>query len=137
MTHVSRKKLDKNSEELFVDALFNVLAKADKKQVKEILSILVSSTELTMLYKRLIIILLLNQGYAIDEITNATNTTRQTVSRINLLLKVSSKEAKDTLLKRLSLWHKRNLVKDVLKSLLEIPSPTKSIRDSARRATGI
>lgn len=137
MTHVSRKKLDKNSEELFIDALFNVLAKADKKQVKEILSILVSSTELTMLYKRLIIILLLNQGYAIDEITNATNTTRQTVSRINLLLKVSSKEAKDTLLKRLSLWHKRNLVKDVLKSLLEIPSPTKSIRDSARRATGI
>jgi len=137
MTPVSKKKLSKETEKALLDALFSSLQNLNKKSISKSLLTLLTETEIKMLIKRVAIIMLLEQNVGIDAIAKTTNTTRQTVSRISLQLQLIPREAKDTLSKRLSRWYKFNIAKDLLKQLSKIESPSKSIRNDARKITGL
>ncbi|MBI2420796.1 MAG: hypothetical protein HYV38_01800 [Candidatus Levybacteria bacterium] len=84
MPHVSRRKLDKNSEVKLLEALESVLGRLSKIESREFLFSLLSPTERLMLAKRLGIIVLLSEKVPHSSIASALNVTRETVSRVKL-----------------------------------------------------
>jgi hypothetical protein len=80
-----------------------------------------------MLYKRLIIILLLNEGLEIDNVAKITKTTRQTVTRIKLQCHEVNSNDLSFLFKRLESWQSKTIIKDLIKTLLNTPLPTKKV----------
>lgn len=84
MPHVSRRKLDKNSEVKLLEALESVLGRLSKIESREFLFSLLSPTERLMLAKRLGIIVLLSEKVPHSSIASALNVTRETVSRVEL-----------------------------------------------------
>ena len=127
MTHVSRNKLSPDKESLFLDAFHSILADSNKKQIQKILAIISSKTEQTMLYKRLVIIMFLNKGLEIDQIAKITKTTRQTVARIRLQIHEVNSTDLSFLSKRLKSWQSKTTIKEVVKTLLDTPLPTKKV----------
>ncbi|OGM10989.1 hypothetical protein A2Z22_03935 [Candidatus Woesebacteria bacterium RBG_16_34_12] len=137
MTPVSKRKLNEETEKLLKDLLLSSLKDLNKNELKGVLESLLTETELKMLIKRAGIIMLLNNDITLDQITKATKTTPQTVIRIKLLLQTKPDKDKKVLLKRLDNCYKLEKVKEILQALYEIESPSKSIRNAARKITGI
>ena len=137
MTPVSKRKLNEETEKLLKDLLLSSLKDLNKNELKGVLESLLTETELKMLIKRAGIIMLLNNDITLDQITKATKTTPQTVIRIKLLLQTKPDKDKKVLLKRLDNCYKLERVKEILQALYEIESPSKSIRNAARKITGI
>lgn len=136
MTHVSKKKLPKDVSRLFKEALLEVFKSNTKDDINSILSSLMTKTELVMLYKRLMTILLLSEGLSSDDIAKSTKTTRQTVLRVNDQMKLMNDSDKKLLLHKLANWKRKNLLKSAINNLLEAESPSKIIRNKTRKATG-
>lgn len=121
MTPVSRKRLEKQIEKM----LDNLLTKAFAKQVSpsdslKFINIILTPTEVSMIKKRIGIILLLNEGLDFISISKITKTTRQTVARIRLQLAVADPKDKkyvSEILRGIKLYQD---IKNVLNALMNI-----------------
>lgn len=137
MTPVSRKKLDKQTSDELNSALLSSLENLNKKDLNKALTTLLTKTEVTMLNKRAGIIAMLDNNNSYDEIAELTNTTKQTIARIKLQLQVLPEETKDIVIKKLKKWYKISVFKDILKQLSEVNSPSRAIRNKARKVAGL
>jgi len=114
MTHVSRKRLDQSSDQLLNKLSTSLFSKLSASEVQQVFGAIISDTELTMIKKRVGIILFLELGLSIDEICNITKTTRQTVTRIQLLWKMADDKNKKLILKRIKRVFTAEMIKDFL-----------------------
>lgn len=117
MTHVSRKKLSFHTEKVLQEFAKSAFSKLNNQEVFPILNTLLSKTEIAMLKKRAGIVLLLESGYSLKEISEVTKTTRQTVDRFRLQLTLIPQKDKGLLIRKLKTTYAKELVKDFLKNL--------------------
>lgn len=120
MTHVSRKKVN-----LSTNKFLHKLAEASFSNLKgpELLGVLdtiLSETELTMIKKRLGIILFLRKNVPTEIIEDTFKITRQTVSRMSLLLKTLPQDNLKILDKRLG----KVFMMEEIKGLLDSVNPS-------------
>jgi len=128
MTHVSRKNLKSNEEKIYKEALITLLSNTSAKQLEQVLPILATKTEITMLYKRLAIIYLLSQNYSIEEISTLAKTTNQTIIRIKYQLKDTPKEDIQIIYKKINSWKNITQLKMLVKSTLNTRLPSKLVK---------
>ena len=131
MTHVSRKRLEKETEEVLYKALTAIFSNLSFQEVRYLTTTLLTKTEKLMLMKRLGILYLLQEGKSQEEIAKALKTTRQTVARIQLQLLTIPEEDKKFVLDKLSSWKNFTLFKNVL-----IKTATWSIKKVLRASVG-
>jgi len=91
MPHVSKIEIDPKTRKEIQQTFETVLAKLNKKEVHEFLFSILSTTERTMLAKRLAIITLLQEGVDDSDISKALGVTRVTVERMKLFLNLHPK----------------------------------------------
>lgn len=114
MTHVSRKKLDRSSNQLLNKLSTSLFSKLSANEVQQVFGSVISDTEAVMIKKRVGIILFLETGLSIDEICYITKTTRQTVSRIKLTWKTVDDKSKKLILRRIKRVFTVEVIKDFL-----------------------
>lgn len=130
MTHVSRKKLSRETETILSDILRHVLTGCSPSKLDKIMGILITETETKMLLKRIGIIYLLSKNYSIDEIAQATSVTHQTVARIQLEL--GSKPAEDVkyITRKINTYRNIKNLTSILEDLIEsLPYPSKIYKE--------
>lgn len=91
MPHVSKRRLDKKTEDKLLDSLQTVLGNLSKEDGKEFMFSLLSETERLMLAKRLGIIVLLKEKVPESQIAIALHVTRETVARMHNYLALKEK----------------------------------------------
>lgn len=114
MTHVSRKRLEEDTQDILYKALVAVTSNLSFKEVQHLFSTLLTKTEKIMVMKRLGILYLLQETRTQEEIAKVLKTTRQTVARIQLQLLTIPEEDKKIVLEKLSSWKNFTLLKDTL-----------------------
>lgn len=89
MPHVSKNQLNKKVEKELLELLEIVLTKTgNREKMNNFLLSLLSRTERLMLAKRLGTVLMLRSGASETEIAGTLHITRETVSRLSLLLQL-------------------------------------------------
>src|SRR3990172_8201778 len=83
MTHVSHKKLSKQTEAEIISALKSALTNLKPNDVNKVFSALLTKTEQIMLAKRLTAAYLLLEGASYDQISKSLNLTEQTISKVH------------------------------------------------------
>lgn len=127
MTHVSRYRLSRRTEEKLLKTLHTVLAKISKQEEMEVfLGSFFSETERLMLAKRLGIVTLLDEGLPDSQIAETLHVTRITVAKMRYFLEARGQGYKVALMK---IAREKDL--QLLKQLL-----LKLARYSARAAGG-
>lgn len=127
MTHVSRHKLSKQTEQKLLKTLYIVLAKISKlEEMETFLGAFFSETERLMFAKRLGVVTLLNEGLPDSQIAEALHVTRITVAKMRYFLEARGQGYKIALMK---IAREKNL--QLLKQLL-----LKLARYSIRAAGG-
>jgi len=86
MPHLSQKELDPKTKKEIIQTFEMVLGKLNKSEAKEFLFSILSSTERTMLAKRLGVVTLLQEGVEDVDISEALGVTRTTINRMQLFL---------------------------------------------------
>ena len=117
MTHVSRKKLDEQTEGLLDDSLGNILSNLSSKEVHQILPSLLSKTEVSMLKKRLLAYILLREDVTQDQVSENLKITRQTVARFKYQMMDISPKSKKALFKKAKKWTLQNKFRSFMKKL--------------------
>jgi len=93
MPHVSRKKLDKKTQDKILKIFQLILAKLKKdKEVNDFVFLLLTPTERVMLAKRLATIILINEGLSDYQISKMLNISNTTVNKFRLLLETKKAE---------------------------------------------
>lgn len=88
MAHVSTKKLKPEVEKVLDDQLVAFLAASrTKAETRTMLEELFTSTERSMLGKRLATAALLADGYSFSQISESVGVTAQTINRVRKMLK--------------------------------------------------
>lgn len=126
MAHISQKKLDNKTKGILIKIIEETFSKNSPTQTRKVLSIL-SSTEKTMIAKRLLIFHLLKKGHTPTEVSEIAKTTLQTVFRYRDKLNLLEAEEKEFLTKRLNAITTRLGFKEVVKSILDTRLPAKQI----------
>lgn len=116
MTHVSRKKLERNKEKELISALKEVFTGLKKYEVDKIFSDLITETEEVMLAKRLAVVVMLSENAPYEDISASLNLTNQTISRIHAEVNYR-KDVYQFLIRRLAPWKRKELLKAILKDL--------------------
>jgi Trp operon repressor len=119
MTHVSRKRLDTKTKRYFYNLLVQSLTDLNSTDINKVLSILLTNTEKVMLYKRLLIIYLLNKNYSLTQIKNITKTTIQTVERIRFQMNTYDFDDINLLLGKLDQKEEKIKLKDIIMAILD------------------
>lgn len=122
MTHVSRRKLQISTDKFLLDLVKVSFSNLKDSEVFGVLGATLSETELTMLKKRLGIILFLRKKLPVETVTDVFKVTRQTVLRISLFLKTLSPDNLKILDERLS----KVFLKEEIKSFLNSINPSKA-----------
>jgi Trp operon repressor len=117
MTHVSRKKLDKSVDNFLDKLIVSTFSNLSSYDSERFLKTIISQTEREMIRKRLGILLLLELGTSVDEITKMLKVTRQTVSRMSLLWKTVPGETKKSLRRKLKTSFHKESLKGIFKNL--------------------
>jgi len=91
MTHLSKRRLDKETYTQVLDSLDIVLGKLKKDEVRAFLFSLMSGTERLMVAKRFAAIALIDQGVSTSTISDRLNMTRATVSKLAMIMKIKDK----------------------------------------------
>lgn len=100
MPHLSKYKLSKKAEEELIKNLELALAKLTKEEeMKGFLLSFLTQTERLMLAKRLAIAVLLKENLPVSHIATTLHVTRETVSRIQLILEARGEGYESALLK--------------------------------------
>lgn len=120
MPHISRKRIPSETHKILDKLLTDVFAAIPKDKINHVFNSLLSKTEKIMLAKRLAIILLLNENCTQEQIAQITKTTRETVSRIRLQLLDLNTEDLDYLNTKLNEWNKKNNIRLLIKSTVNI-----------------
>ena len=121
MTPVSRKKLPKTTELLLNDALVDTFSNLNKNEVIQVISTLLTDTEVEMLRKRVGMLFLLNENLVDKHIARILATTRQTVVRIKLQLLNISDEDKNFVINKLNKWKRVKQLKNLAKDIGTLP----------------
>lgn len=114
--HVSRKILDPNVSKLLNSLLSHAFKDLKKKDVDNVLNILISETERTMIYKRLGIFLLLELGYPVEYISDTIKVTPQTIIRVKMMTNMIPENNKRLLKRRLKAAFTKELISDFVKN---------------------
>lgn len=86
MTQVSRFKMDKEVADTVAQVFLETMVKIkDKKVARDVLSELLSKTEIIMLSKRLAIVYLLEKNYSQREISRVLKVSLATVAKMNAI----------------------------------------------------
>ena len=115
MPHVSRRILDKRTQELIEDALASLLANLSSSEVKKVFSVLLTDTERLMIAKRVAAAFFIRENVPESKIAEILKLTRLTVSRFMLLIKVGSQETWEFIFKKLERWDRFSTLKQILK----------------------
>lgn len=84
MTKISRRILEKNTDEYLREQLWKaVTLLEDKSQVKEFLRDILTRTEITMLSKRLQAVKMLKEGYTYHQISKGLNMSESTITKLH------------------------------------------------------
>lgn len=94
MPHLSKKRIDKKFDELLDTALDKVVASGSASLFTSILT----KTEVQMLKKRLGIYMLLDAGHTLEQISQTTKTTLQTIIRYKTSLGGLDRSQKEALM---------------------------------------
>ncbi|OGM20377.1 hypothetical protein A2714_00905 [Candidatus Woesebacteria bacterium RIFCSPHIGHO2_01_FULL_38_9] len=116
MTHVSHKKLSKQTEAEIISALKSALTNLKPNDVNKVFSALLTKTEQIMLAKRLTAAYLLLEGASYDQISKSLNLTEQTISKVHFEIN-SSRDVYNFLYSKLSPWKRKMVLKTLLKEL--------------------
>lgn len=86
MSHISKNKLNKKTEDTIKNTFNTVLSNIKNEQdANNFINSLLSPTESLMLAKRLAIVLMLSEDIPASRIASALHVTRETVARLELL----------------------------------------------------
>ena len=125
MTHLSKRQVHISTDKFLLDLAKSSFSNLKDSEVLQILTTLLSGTEVGMIKKRLGIILFLNKKFSTEDIMDTFKVTRQTVSRMSLFLKTLPEADLKTLNGRLSKVLLKEEIKGFLNSLGKI-NPSKS-----------
>ncbi|KKQ43181.1 MAG: hypothetical protein US60_C0006G0025 [Microgenomates group bacterium GW2011_GWC1_37_8] len=116
MTHVSRRKLDSQTEKILTSALKELFTYLKPREIDKVFSALVTNTENIMIAKRLAIIIMLFDNISYNEISRSLNLTNQTISRVHSEM-YDRPEIYKFINKKLSPWKRKKLLIEILKGL--------------------
>lgn len=117
MPHVSKKKIDKNTQKLIDDALLWVFSRLKGNETEVIFRTLITPTERIMLGKRLGILYLLKEGQGETVVAETLKTTQPTVSKIKLQHTTLPSHESAFLFRKLSRWEEFSAFKTAMKDL--------------------
>lgn len=127
MTHVSRRKLPPKTKSDFTNLLTHCLTSLNKKGVLDVLNTLLTDTEIQMVEKRLMIILLIKSNLTIKDISEMTKTTPQTVERIKNKLLLMPAGVRNEIDKKIGVWARTKFVKNLINTLLNTENRGKRV----------
>lgn len=90
MARISKKQLDSKSYREVLGTLDLVLGKLRKEEVRFFLFSLLGKNERIMVAKRFTAILLLKQGMRISKVASLLNMTKNTVSKLNMVMQIKN-----------------------------------------------
>ena len=121
MTHLSRKKLPKQTEIQMMTFMLEALTHiGNTKDMALLLRVLLTETEKRMLAKRLMAVYLIYQGKSDVEIAYVLNLTRPTIQKIKMIYDYQSEDYK-AFLKAINRYIGKESLKAILKGVLEYP----------------
>ena len=83
MTKLSRKKLKGNKMGLLIDQLWRAFASLkNKDEVHVFLHDILTHTEIQMLTKRLQVVIMLDEGYTYQQVSNTLNISQSTITKV-------------------------------------------------------
>jgi Trp operon repressor len=117
MPHISKRKLDKQTEKQLYDALVFTFSKLDLAESRQILGTVLTETERLMLAKRLGVMLLLDENLSDRQIAEALKITPPTIQKIELQISANRTGGYLLLLAKLSSWRDFAVFKSSLEKL--------------------
>ena len=117
MPHVSKRKLEKDTQKLIDSALVWTFSRLKGNETNIVFNSLLTPTERVMLAKRLGILYLLKEGQEERVVAETLKTTHQTVYRIKLQHRLISDSESLFLIKKLSNWKEFVVFKKVMGDL--------------------
>ena len=117
MPHLSKRRIDRDTEKLIDSALVWTFSRLKGNEVNFVFSSLLTPTERLMLAKRLGILFLLNENKTEDNTAQTLKVTQQTVSRISLQHKIVAPQASNFIFRKLSNWKEFTAFKNAMEEL--------------------
>lgn len=117
MPHVSKRRLEKDTQKLIDSALVWTFSRLKGNEVNIIFGSLLTRTERIMLVKRLGILYLLNEGKEENIIAETLKTTQPTVSRIKMQQMLAPGGDSEFLFKKLARWQEFTVFKKIMGDL--------------------
>lgn len=117
MPHVSRRKLEGDTQKLIDSALVWTFSRLKGNEVNIIFNCLLTPTERLMLAKRLGMLYLLKEDKEESVIAETLKTTHQTVYRIKLQHQLTSAEESKFIFKKLTNWEEFTVFKNAMQKL--------------------
>lgn len=116
MPHLSKRKLDKKTEKLLNDSLFDLFSNLSKSEAQKLLSTLLTNTERLMVSKRVGASLLIGENISESKIADVLKLSTETVYKFTLIIKAGDKTTWDFVLHKLEKWQEFSTLKEALKS---------------------
>lgn len=116
MARISKNPLDNKAYRQVLNTLDLVLGKLKKEEVRHFLFSLLGKNERIMVAKRFTAILLLKQGMKISEIARMLKMTKNTVSKLNMVMRIKN-QGFDLAFKKLSQEKMKEDIKQILLGL--------------------
>ncbi len=135
MTHVSKKKIDKNLDQILEELLLSIHSNKNTTDTSRIHNLLLTKTETTMLKKRLGVFLLLNKGLTLQQTAEVLKLTKQTVHRIKLQLHGVPEEDIKFLQDEIKKWKRINEFKEILLSIKDLNISQANFRQKLAKHT--